>query len=67
MRALIAVGMFVLASTAMQTSANAQSGSMGRASKIECKIIPTSPNQVLKPDEQVCVNKCIARKTHAQR
>jgi hypothetical protein len=66
MRTLIAVGMFVLASTAMQTSANAQYGTMGRACKIECNIIPISQNQVLKPNEQVCVKKCMARKKAAQ-
>jgi hypothetical protein len=68
MRALIAVGIFVLASNVMLTSANAGFGAGGVVGtcKSQCNIIGTGRFQPLKPNEQVCVHKCVAAKKAAQ-
>jgi hypothetical protein len=68
MRALIAFGIFVFAFTAMHTSANAGFGAGGLvgACKSQCNIIGTGRFQSLKPNEQVCVNKCVAARKAAQ-
>jgi hypothetical protein len=68
MRALIVVGIFILASTATHTSANAGygAGGLGGACKAQCNIIGTGRFQQLKPNEQACVSKCIATKKAAQ-
>lgn len=68
MRTLITVGIFVLVSAAMQTSANAGkgSGSMLGHCKVQCNIINTGAFQPLKSNGQVCVSKCMAEKKAAQ-
>ena len=71
MRTLITVGTFVLVSAATQTSASALGGGRGSGSmlghcKAQCNIINTGAFQPLKPNEQVCVRKCMAEKKAAQ-
>ena len=68
MRALIACGIFAVASVLSLTPANAgyRAGSLVGTCKAQCGVIGTGRTQQLKPNDQVCVSKCIATKKAAQ-